>query len=114
MSNVCDKVQKLISPFIDSMVTTAEAEQVQVHVFSCEPCRRQLQSMISMRSLLTRIEKPAIPEELMLESRVRLSRERNRNLLVALETRFKNILKPLAIPAIFGVVLTTLFFGILL
>lgn len=115
MSRVlCDKVQKLMSPFIDSMVTPAEAERVEAHVSMCQPCRRQLQSLISMRSLLTRMEKPAVPEDLILESRVRLSHERNKNLLVRLETRFNNILKPLAIPAILGVSLTTLFFGILL
>lgn len=114
MSNVCAKVQKLMSSFIDSMVSPAEAERVEAHVYACEPCRRQLQSLVSMRNLLTRMEKPGVPEDLTLESRVRLSHERNKNLLVRLETRFNNILKPLAIPAILGVSLTTLFFGILL
>jgi hypothetical protein len=113
MSKVCDKVQNLMSPFIDSMVTAVESETVHAHVSACEPCRRQLQSLISMRSLLTRMDKPVVPEDLILESRVRLSHERNKNLRVMLETRFNNILRPLAIPAIFGVSLTTLFFGIL-
>ena len=103
-----------MSPFIDSMVTAVEAETVHAHVSTCDPCRRQLRTLISMRSLLTRIDKPAVPADLMLESRVRLSHERNKNLLSKLETRFSNILKPLAIPAIFGVSLTTLFFGILM
>ena len=103
-----------MSPFIDSMVTAVEAESVHAHVSACEPCRRQLQSLISMRSLLTRIEKPPIPADLMLDSRVRLSHERNRNVFVRLETHLSNILKPLAIPAILGVSLTTLFFGVLL
>jgi hypothetical protein len=51
---------------------------------------------------------------LTLASRVRLSQERHKNLLVKLETRFNNILKPLAIPVIFGISLTTLCFGVLL
>ncbi len=114
MRNVCAKVQKLMSPFIDSMVTPAEAECVDAHVSGCEPCRRQLQSLVSMRSLLTRMDRPEVPEDLVLESRVRLSHERNRNIWVAIETRFNNILKPVAIPAILGVSLTMLFFGILL
>ena len=103
-----------MSPFIDSMVTPAEAERVQAHVSTCEPCRRQLQSLVSMRNVLTRMEKPAVPEDLVLESRVKLSHERNRNLWIALETRFNNILKPVAIPAILGVSITMLFFGMLL
>ena len=114
MTNVCTKVQKLMSPFIDSMVTSAEAERVEAHVSVCQPCRRQLQSLISIRSLLTRMENPAVPKDLVLASRVRLSHERNRNRWIALETRFNNILRPVAIPAILGVSLTMLFFGILL
>jgi hypothetical protein len=110
----CANTRKLMSSFIDSMATFSEAERVEAHVSTCDPCHRQLQSLISMRSLLTRIEKPPVPEDLMLETRVRLSHERNRNLLVRLETQFNNILRPFAIPAILGVSLTTLFFGILL
>jgi Putative zinc-finger len=114
MSKSCIKIQKLMSPFIDSMVTAVEAETVHAHVSTCDPCRRQLQILISMRSLLTRMDMPAVPTDLVLASRVRLSQERNKNLLVKFETRFNNILKPLAIPVIFGVSLTTLCFGILL
>jgi len=114
MSKSCIKIQRVMSPFIDSMVTAVEAETVHAHVSTCDPCRRQLQTLISMRSLLTRMDKPAVPVDLILESRVRLSHERNKNLLVKLETRFNNILKPLAIPVIFGISLTTLCFGILL
>jgi Putative zinc-finger len=114
MSKACSQIQKLMSPFIDSMVTAVEAETVHAHVSTCNPCRRQLQALISMRSLLTRMDKPALPTDLILETRVRLSHERNKNLLVKLETSFNNILKPLAIPVIFGISLTTLCFGILL
>src|SRR5262245_36130911 len=114
MIKACSKIQKLMSSFIDSMVTAVEAEAVHAHVSTCDPCRRQLQTLISMRSLLTRMDKPDVPTDLMLASRVRLSQERHKNLLVKLETRFNNILTPLAIPVIFGISLTTLCFGVLL
>src|SRR5256712_2947347 len=110
----CSAAQKLMSPFIDSMVTPEEAERMEFHVWNCMPCQRQLQSLISMRSLLARIERPELPEDLVLETRVKLSHERNKNFLVRLETRLRIILKPIAIPALFGVSLTMLFFGILL
>ena len=110
----CTSVQKLMSPFIDSMVTAQEAEHVESHVSSCEPCQRQLQSFISMRSLVARIETPAMPEDMVLETRVRLSQERNKNFLVRFENRLNYILKPMVVPALFGVSLTMLLFGILL
>jgi len=67
-----------------------------------------------MRSLLTRVDKPVVPEDMVLEARVKLSRERNRNVFVRWENRLRYVLKPLVVPAFFGVSLTMLFFGILL
>ena len=110
----CSGAQELMSPFIDSMATAEEAERLKAHVSTCHPCQRQLQSFISVRSLLARIDQPEIPEDLVLETRVKLSHERNRNFLIRLENRLSLFLKPIAIPALFGVSITMLFFGILL
>ena len=110
----CSSAQKLMSPFIDSMVTSAEAERLETHVSLCQPCRRQLQSYKSMRSLLAGVETPALPDDIVLEARVRLSQARNKNFLVRLENRFKYLLRPFVVPAVFGVSLTMLFFGVLL
>jgi len=75
---------------------------------------KQLQTFISMRSLLARIEKPAPPEDMVLEARVKLSHERNRNFLVRFENRLNYVLKPIVVPALLGVSLTIMFFGALL
>src|SRR5215467_9398621 len=110
----CSSAQKLMSAFIDSMVSPAEAERLEVHVALCRPCHRQLQSYKSMRSLLASMEKPVVPDDMVLETRVRLSQERNKNFLVRFENRLNYLLKPVVVPALFGVSLTMLFFGILL
>ena len=110
----CSSAKKLMSPFIDLMVTAGEAERLELHVSTCEPCQRQLQSYKSMRGLLARMEKPTVPEDMVLETRVRLSQERNRNFLVRFENRIGYLLKPVVFPALFGVSVTMLFFGILL
>ncbi len=110
----CSSIQKLMSPFIDSMVTDEEAECLEVHVSTCQPCQRQLQTFISMRSLLACVEKPAPPEDMVLETRVRLSHERNNNFFSRLENRLSNALKPVVVPGLLGVSLTIMFFGLLL
>ncbi len=110
----CPSAQKLMSAFIDSMVTAAESESLEVHVTLCQACQRQLQSYKSMRSLLSRTERPLLPEDMVLETRVRLSQERNKNFRARFENRLNYVFKPLVIPALFGVSLTMLFFGILL
>jgi Putative zinc-finger len=115
MSTVeCSSVQHLMSPFIDSMVTAAEAERLESHVVACKPCQRQLQSYISMRSLVARIDVPPLPEDMVLETRVRLSHARNKNFLVRLENRLNNFLRPMIVPGLLGAALTMLLFGFLL
>ena len=110
----CSSVQHLMSPFIDSMVTADEAERLESHVVACKPCQRQLQSYISMRSLVARIDVPPLPEDMVLETRVRLSHARNNNFLVRLENRLNNFLRPMIVPALLGAALTMLLFGFLL
>jgi len=115
MSTVkCASIQKLMSPFIDSMVTADDAQRVKRHVEDCDPCHRQLQSYISMRSLVARIEDPQMPEDLVLSTRVLLSHARNKNFLVRFENRLHNVLKPLVVPVLLGASLTMLLFGVLL
>jgi hypothetical protein len=110
----CDEACALMSPFIDSMATPEEADRLQNHVSGCESCARQLQSYVSLRSLLARAEQTKVPEDLVLETRVRLSHARYENFVEQFKTRIANILKPIAIPALFGVSVTMLCFGVLL
>ena len=109
----CNGAQRLMSPFIDSMATDEEGSHLEAHLELCEPCRRQLQSFISVRSLLARMEQPAPPVDLVLESRVKLSQVRHSNYARQLEHRIAVLLKPLVVPAFFGVSLTALFFALL-
>jgi hypothetical protein len=110
----CDGAQQLMSPFIDSMASPSEVAKLELHLVTCEPCQRQLQSFISIRNFLGRGERPAPPEDLALDTRVRLSQERHKNYIERLENRLSNVLRPLALPAIGGVSLTMLFFGVVL
>ena len=109
----CNATLELMSPFIDSMVSTAEAESLRSHVDECPSCWRQLQSLISLRNLMAGSESVSIPEDLHLETRVRLSHERAYNRRQRWQTRVDNIVRPFAVPAAFGIVITLLGFGIL-
>jgi len=110
----CWEARSLMSPFIDSMASLGEAGKLELHLSSCQPCQRQLQSYISIRNFLGRAEQTSTPVDLALETRVKLSQERHKNYLEKLENRITDVVKPLAIPAIAGVSLTMLFFGVLL
>jgi anti-sigma factor (TIGR02949 family) len=102
----CDAAMELMSPFIDSMVNAEEAERLRAHVSECSPCARQLQAFISLRNLVARVEPVPVPEDLQLDTRLRLSRERRPNDRNRWQARVDNILKPLAVPAVMGVALS--------
>jgi hypothetical protein len=95
------------------MTSAEETVRLQAHLAQCTSCPDHLQSLISLRNMLARIEPAAPPEDLVLDTRVKLSHARNRNYLDWFDNRLNNVLKPLAMPALFGVSLTMLFFGVL-
>jgi len=82
------------------MASPDDVAKLEFHVTSCEPCQRQLQSYISVRNFVARVEQPGLPPDLVLETRVRLSQERHRNYLARFENRVSNTLRPIALPAI--------------
>jgi len=115
LSNIsCEAALELMSPFIDSMVSVNEADSLRSHLSHCKPCKRQLQSFISLRNVIAGAEEVQVPEDLQLETRIRLSHARLQNRRDRWQARFDNILKPFAMPAVVGVILTLLGFGILL
>ena len=110
----CDAAKELMSPFIDSMVTPEEAESLRSHLSQCNPCVRLLQSFISLRNLMAGIEPTPVPEDLQLDTRLKLSRERLPNDRDRWQARVDNILKPLAVPAVMGIGLTVMGFIVLM
>lgn len=109
----CQAALELMSPFIDSMVAVEEAQYLRSHVSDCVPCRRQLQSFVSLRNVIGCAEAVPVPEDLQLETRVRLSHERRNNTRERLQTRLNNLLRPVAMPAVMGITLTILGFAVL-
>jgi hypothetical protein len=107
-----------MSPFIDSMARADEVDFLEAHLSDCEPCQRQLQAFRSLKNLLRSDDEPEVPEDLAFETRVRLSRERMPGKLPwaasRLEGLLSDVIRPFAVPALSGVCLTLLFFGVLL
>jgi anti-sigma factor RsiW len=113
-SITCEASLELMSPFIDSMIAAEDSEFLQSHLSACQSCRRQLQSFISLRNLVAGVEPVPVPEDLQLDTRVKLSHERLHKTRERWEDWFNNILKPFAMPAAMGVMVTLLGFGIVL
>jgi predicted anti-sigma-YlaC factor YlaD len=109
----CSKAKELMSPYIDCMAEPEESASLEFHLDSCKPCQRQLHSYISLRSMLARVEPARPPEDLVLDTRVRLSHARSGGVFDRIEARLVNVLKPVLIPAVSGITLTVLSFAVI-
>jgi anti-sigma factor RsiW len=109
----CDAAVELMSPFIDSMVTPEQSERLRSHVHECTPCSDQLQAFVSLRDLVAGIDPVPVPEDLQLDTRVKLSRERRPNDRNRWQARMDNNFRPFAVPAVMGVALSLMGFVIL-
>jgi len=113
-SNIkCSEARSLMSPYIDCMAEPEESRSLELHLDTCEPCQRQLHSYISLRSMMASVEPARPPEDLVLDTRVRLSHARSGGLFDRIEALMVNVLKPVVIPAVSGIALTVLSFSVL-
>jgi anti-sigma factor RsiW len=110
----CQTASALMSPFIDSMTSAEESDSLGAHLAACAACDRQWRSLVSMRRLLAASHPAPVPEDLALAIRVRLSHARARDWRARWQARMDNILKPAAVPAAAGVLVTMVCFVVLL
>jgi len=114
-SNIkCSKAIELMSSYIDCMAEPEESQILESHLDTCEPCQRQLHSYISLRSMMASVEPVRPPEDLVMDTRVRLSHARSGGIFDRIESLVVNVLKPVVVPAVSGITLTVLSFSILL
>jgi hypothetical protein len=109
----CSKARELMSSYIDCMAEPEESQVLESHLETCEPCQRQLHSYISLRSLMASVEPMRPPEDLVMDTRVRLSHARSGGFFDRIEALLVNVLKPVVIPAVSGIALTAVSFSIL-
>ena len=110
----CSRAIDLMSSYIDCMAEPEESQILESHLDTCEPCQRRLHSYISLRSMMASIEPVRPPEDLVMDTRVRLSHARSGSIFDRIEALVVNVLKPVVVPAVSGITLTVLSFSILL
>ena len=51
----CQKLDRILSPYIDEQLSPSERERIEVHIEGCAACRRQLESLRATVDLLHRV-----------------------------------------------------------
>lgn len=59
----CEKVQSLLSAYLDSELDYYELRQVELHLADCACCQEECRSLRTTKSLLGMLESPQLPKE---------------------------------------------------
>ncbi|HEY8344927.1 MAG TPA: zf-HC2 domain-containing protein [Bacillota bacterium] len=61
----CQKVQSLLSAYLDQELTTEERRIIRQHLFTCRACSLEYESLSLLKSSLGSLEPPAEPKDLL-------------------------------------------------
>lgn len=121
----CQKVQKVVSAYLDQTLAGDEQDRVAQHLAGCRECAARSEQVRHLRVALQSLPPVGVPPEVEGRLRVLVSHERARRLSrVDLPTRLKywvdcfnlwtdNLMRPLALPFAGGLVSALLLFGML-
>jgi len=113
----CWRMHALLSGYFDGALGAREDAAVREHLAGCEGCRAELGAYRDMDRLLARLDTAAPPAELATRIRVAVSRERAHGRWERLVSRvavaFENMVRPLLVPALGGVVAAMLVFAVI-
>ena len=57
----CKTIKGMLSPYIDGQLSPSEMERIERHIEECDACRRELESLRAVVSLLHRVPMVALP-----------------------------------------------------
>ncbi len=65
----CKKLKGMLSPYIDEQLSPSEVKRVERHIEECAVCRRELESLRAVVSLLHRVPMVALPRSFTIAAR---------------------------------------------
>jgi len=113
----CVQARPLLSLYLDGAVTGNQMRDLGRHLESCVPCNQHYLSLRYTQRLLGKIGRRQAPADLALKLRVAVSREAaraRRPYLTGITVRFENALNAFMVPAMAGLAMAIVVFGLLM
>ncbi len=110
----CAEATRLLSPYLDGVVTGTQMQAVREHLDSCFACAREYAALRQTQELLLSAGRPRVPADLGLKIRLAISREaaQAQRPYEGLRTRIENALEVFMVPATAGLACAVLIFGL--
>jgi hypothetical protein len=113
----CTEARIELSGYLDQATSWEQRVRMDQHLQACLPCQTHAEQLGALRQLVRQTARVAPPRDLELQIRLRIAREAQpaMGFLSAVFSRISvhlsNFLRPVAIPAVSGVLMAVLIFG---
>lgn len=114
MFETCNEIRDQYSDYVDGLSTPDALRSIRYHLQHCAACEEELEKAQALGEHLRSLPRRAVPRDIDLKLRVRISQELNRNLLGRLLVRLDNRFRGLLIPATGGLVVAVFCFCLLM
>jgi hypothetical protein len=106
----CANVLTLLQEYMDDSLGWKETDKIDQHLRVCSRCAQELHQLKSLQQLMRSLSRKELPRDLDLRMKILASKQSPGFWSQRAFARLKDAVRPIAIPAVSGVVLTFLFF----
>jgi hypothetical protein len=113
----CAYAKSLLSAYLDGAITGKQMYALDLHIQDCRTCGAEYQSLRRTQSLMNRVGRARVPDDLSLKIRLAISREAARvrqPLWGSFILRLENSVRAFMVPATAGIFATIIVFGLLM
>jgi hypothetical protein len=113
----CAYAKSLLSAYLDGAITGKQMYALDLHIQGCRTCGAEYQSLRRTQSLMNRVGRAKVPDDLSLKIRLAISREAARvrqPLWGSFILRLENSVRAFMVPATAGIFATIIVFGLLM
>jgi hypothetical protein len=113
----CAYAKSLLSAYLDGAITGKQMYALDLHIQDCRTCGAEYQSLRRTQSLMNRVGRAKVPDDLSLKIRLAISREAARvrqPLWGSFILRLENSVRAFMVPATAGIFATIIVFGLLM
>ena len=110
----CAAVRADLSALADVALDAGRSLRLRQHLHACRACAAEWRQLVHLRKVLRVATRVAPPPDLALALRVRLSQQAHSQFADRLVVRLRNLIEPVAIPAVAGLCSALVLFGVLI
>jgi hypothetical protein len=111
----CAQAKQLFSSYLDGAVTGIQMRALGEHLENCTHCQQEYYSLRQIQLLVSKVGRRKAPADLSLKLRLAISHEvARRPYLDSLRFRLQNVVNAFMVPAMAGLVVAVVIFGVLM